>query len=762
LNCTCFLLQVPRFLQRLGRRLSIATGVSLLAAVLPVASSAVELSPVRIPRVSRAPKLEDFASGTPREAEAVVDIFRQFDPHDGEPVSQPTTAYLSYDDKNLYVGWICKDEPAKIHARVAPRKQIELDDRVTINIDTFQDHKHAYWFDVNPYGIQYDGRTTDGIGDDPRWEGLWYSEGKITEDGYVVLETIPFRTMRFPRASKQVWYICLARAIQRNNEWSMWPFISHARLPQFVGQFAPIEIDDDISPGRNLQFIPFGLASHNNYLDPNAGFQQQTEHREGVDAKAVIHDALTFDLAINPDFSEIGSDDPKVQVNQRYEVTFPERRPFFIENASIFTMPEKLFFSRRIINPQFGAKLTGSINRWSMGALVADDRAPGEVLQPGEPGHDDRAIDVVSRVEREFAHQSHVGLFTEGTKFMSSSNRVGSVDLRYVMPRNWTMSAQATTTHTQSDSEDPTGGPGYIVNLKKSDNHVTLQNFYTDRSPGMYAPLGYISRNDIRRGETYASYQWKPAKNQTVMAYGPTMDGIIIYDHEGRLQNWSLMPGFEITLPRMTSLSVSHGESYELYQDNGFRQQSTAVGVTTSWFKWIDMYATYTQGTLPNYYPSPGVNPFLAYNNAASADVTFYPQTHLRLDEIYYYTRLAALHDLLPSSSLPTGVIFTNHLIRSKINYQFTPAYSFRAILDYNTLLPNDQLVSSAYSKLADATLLFTYLPHPGTAFYVGYADTFQNVDYEADAVPPLVLTNFPGTSTDRQLFVKFSYLLRF
>jgi hypothetical protein len=212
----------------------------------------------------------------------------------------------------------------------------------------------------------------------------------------------------------------------------------------------------------------------------------------------------------------------------------------------------------------------------------------------------------------------------------------------------------------------------------------------------------------------------------------------------------------------MTSLSVSHGESYELYQDNGFRQQSTAVGVTTSWFKWIDMYATYTQGTLPNYYPSPGVNPFLAYDNAASADVTFYPQTHLRLDEIYYYTRLASLHDLPPSSSLPAEVIFTNHLIRSKINYQFTPAYSFRAILDYNTLLPNDQLVSSAYSKLADATLLFTYLPHPGTAFYVGYADTFQNVDYEADALPPLALTNFPGTSTDRQLFVKFSYLLRF
>jgi hypothetical protein len=107
-------------------------------------------------------------------------------------------------------------------------------------------------------------------------------------------------------------------------------------------------------------------------------------------------------------------------------------------------------------------------------------------------------------------------------------------------------------------------------------------------------------------------------------------------------------------------------------------------------------------------------------------------------------------------------VIFTNHLLRSKINYQFTRDYSFRAILDYNSLLPNNSLVASTYSKQADATLLFTYLPHPGTALYLGYADTFENVDYEAVAAPAYTLTKLPGTSTDRQIFVKFSYFLRF
>ena len=191
---------------RAGKSRGLRLGVWILASfVAPggVVRAEVDPGPLVIPRVHRAPKLADFLNGTPREAEAVVTTFWQFDPHDGEAISQPTTAYLSYDSENLYVGWICKDDPAKIHARVAPRKQIDLDDRVTINIDTFQDHKHAYWFDVNPYGIQYDGRTTDGIGDDPTWEGLWYSEGRITESGYVVLETIPFKTLRFPAGSKQ-------------------------------------------------------------------------------------------------------------------------------------------------------------------------------------------------------------------------------------------------------------------------------------------------------------------------------------------------------------------------------------------------------------------------------------------------------------------------------------------------------------------------------------------------------------------------------
>jgi hypothetical protein len=142
--------------------------------------------------------------------------------------------------------------------------------------------------------------------------------------------------------------------------------------------------------------------------------------------------------------------------------------------------------------------------------------------------------------------------------------------------------------------------------------------------------------------------------------------------------------------------------------------------------------------------------------------VTIRPNRRLRFDEIYYYTRLANGANTDSTSSLYSGDIFTNHLIRAKINYQFNRDYAFNAIFDYNSMLPNSGLVDCSYAKQADTTLLFTYFPHPGTAVYLGYADTFQNTNYDANATPAYTLSSFPSTSTDRQLFVKVSYLFRF
>jgi hypothetical protein len=176
----------------------------------------------------------------------------------------------------------------------------------------------------------------------------------------------------------------------RKSEYDYWPYITQ-RVEGITQQFEPVGGIDHVSPGRNMQFIPYGLLAGDHFLNqpmltaagPPPAYQNAFEHRAGLDAKFVAKDALSFDVTLNPDFSQVESDDPQVTVNQRFAVLFPEKRPFFIENAGFFQTPVDLFFSRRITDPQFGARMTGKAGNWTLGALVIDDRQPGQGQTPG-------------------------------------------------------------------------------------------------------------------------------------------------------------------------------------------------------------------------------------------------------------------------------------------------------------------------------------------------------------------------------------------
>ncbi|HEU4391156.1 MAG TPA: carbohydrate binding family 9 domain-containing protein, partial [Blastocatellia bacterium] len=181
---------------------------------------------IGIPRVSRPPKLEDFLNNTSREAETKVNDFRQREPHDGDPVSQATTGYLSYDDKNLYVAIECKDQPNLVRAHMSRREDIFNDDVVGVMLDTFHDRRRAYEFFVNPLGVQLDGTTVEGQNDDFSFDTLWHSEGRLTADGFTVLLAIPFKSLRFSNADPQTWGIAIFRLFARNNEQSFWPYIT--------------------------------------------------------------------------------------------------------------------------------------------------------------------------------------------------------------------------------------------------------------------------------------------------------------------------------------------------------------------------------------------------------------------------------------------------------------------------------------------------------------------------------------------------------
>src|ERR1700741_4566604 len=145
--------------------------------------------------------------------------------------------------------------------------------------------------------------------------------------------------------------------------------------------------------------------------DPsNPFFQKATaQGQPGMDAKFVIHDSFVLDLTANPDFSQVESEDPQVTVNQRFAVYFPEKRPFFIENADYFRTPIDLFFTRSIVDPSYGARLTGKAGPYTLGILTADDRAPGLTVAPSDPLAGSRQYFTIARVSRDLFKQSSIG-----------------------------------------------------------------------------------------------------------------------------------------------------------------------------------------------------------------------------------------------------------------------------------------------------------------------------------------------------------------
>ncbi len=294
-----------------------------------------ELPTVAIPRLNHPPALEDFLNMRPTGEVAAqmkkVTGFVQRNPHDGLPASQPTEAYLGYDNKNLYAVFVCFDQPGKVRARMSRREDIFDDDTVEIIVDTFHDRRRAYVFQTTPLGVQWDAMWTevpheDSSGNlsnfDASFDTIWDSKGKVTSQGYVVWISIPFKSLRFSPAEQEEWGLILYRGILRENEDDFWPQISRG-IEGRLNQAATAKGLENISPGRNIQFNPYGVLRSFHALDtrnPVPVFDNQTaEFRGGLDSKFILNDNFVLDVTANPDFSQVESDDPQITVNQTVE-----------------------------------------------------------------------------------------------------------------------------------------------------------------------------------------------------------------------------------------------------------------------------------------------------------------------------------------------------------------------------------------------------------------------------------------------------------
>jgi len=667
-----------------------------------------------IPRLSRAPSLDDFLTMQPQGDVALqmakVTGFAQRNPHDGQAVTERTEAYLGYDQKFFYTVFVCFDDPGKVRARLSRREDVYDDDQVEIILDTFHDRRRAYAFQTTPLGVQWDAIWTEASREEVReghfdtsFDTVWDSKGKVTDRGFVVWMAIPFRSLRFPATRAQEWGVILYRGITRKNEDSFWPHITY-RIEGRLGQAATLYGLEGISPGRDIELIPYGVMRGFRALDTrdpfNPYFQKATAQGQfGMDAKFVLRDHFTIDATANPDFSQVESEDPQITVNQRYAVYFPEKRPFFLENEDFFRSPMNLFFTRNIGDPSAGIRLTGKDGPYSVGLMTADDRSPGLAVPDNDPMSGVRTYFTVARVTRDLWRQSSIGaLYTDWEcPTTGEYNRLGGVDTRLKFSPNWTLDAQSVTsssdifgnffapTYSPNNCEGNAfpfssgnqgngnhyAGPASRVQVHRDGLHFTYDGQYNDITPGFVSVPGFINRVDIRETKQEVDYRFRP-KGGWIVDWGPSLLMRYDFDHTGLRLDTDYSPYLVIQGRGQTLIAIHPYEELRErlrpqdfcfygygscpnqvnppippYPNQDYHERTSGGSIQTSYFKKATMLASYQFGDGVNFVanfvtPDPYGHPYIVREDLGQASVTIRPILPLKIENTYLFERLRA------------------------------------------------------------------------------------------------------------------------
>ncbi len=749
-----------------------ALALCCLAAAGPAGAAEAALT---VPLVGGPPALSDFEGMRPATAlarsMARIDGFVQREPDDGEAASQRTEVYLGYDRERLYAVFLAFDEAAElIRANMSSRENIDGDDLVELTIDTFNDQRAAFSFRSTPLGIQWDARWTEGAsrraGFDTTLEAVWDSEGVVTERGYMARMAIPLRSLRFPDDSEQRWRAQFGRHIPRLAESSYWPAYSIA-IDGRLNQTALLEGIRDVSPGDNFQLIPFLFAREADSLDRGAAggpaFRALSEREAGLDAKFVFNDSMVLDLTLNPDFSQVESDEPQVTVNERFEVQFPERRPFFVENADFFATDSTLVFTRRIVDPEGGLRFTGRSGGYGFGAILINDEAPGQGRPAGDPLAGEKAGIAILRGFRDISEQDRVGFLATARELGDGRNRVASVDGRFRLDGNWSTQMQVVGTETR-----PAGGgasrTGYQRNIQVNRVGRTLNthSHFIEASTGFRTDLGFQQRYfraDTSGFHQRAALNFYP-EHPAIDSWSASLFGVHLEDSSGERIYTQFGPGLDMSFGTAGfevawndySETLRPGDFPGLAAARVYEYDSWEVGFDSNALESLEFGADYRSGTALNLVPPRGRLPSVAGVSRLDVDMLWRPFDRLRIANTYLRTEL--------KSRGSGGRIFSNQILRSNWNYQFTRELSLRFIAQ------REKTEGGPLTRLEDSEnlnfdLLLRYVINPWSAFYVGYNSNSSNFEIvEAEGERELLSTDELRRDGE-QFFVKFSYLFQ-
>ena len=475
------------------------------AALLPLlALSLAAQGPVKRlgvnPVATTPPRIDGLIDDACWKAVEPVSGFYQHDPINGGPASEETLVWAAYDRDNLYFAFLMKDaQPGKIWAELTPRNEFENNDSISLIIDAYNDKRTSISFAVNPRGVQKNSVET-----------IWKSEAVMRPDGWSVEMAIPFKSLRFSAKKLEVWGINFERYIHRLNETDYWTNVDRD-LPE-LQQSGELRGLAGLRPGYNLEFFPYAGVRASQWEDETGATNKDSKAAGGLDAKWGIQPNLYLDVTASPDFSEVESD-PFIFQLSPYENYFQENRPFFTEGARYFNLSTgeedyhgggvSLFYSRRIRNPRFAAKVTGKTGGWGFGVLGAINKVG---VEPGEDPRDSSFG--VFRVQKDILKNSQVGFYYAGIRDGDVRNQNAAVDFNFNFSDFYYIRGMGAYTF----NENAEGGHNGIYQLnfqREPDAGLQIMSGFQRIEENVNIESGYVDQIDVQSFDLMAGYAWR-------------------------------------------------------------------------------------------------------------------------------------------------------------------------------------------------------------------------------------------------------------
>lgn len=716
---------------------------------------------VRPVRTTSAPDVDGRLDDLVWQSAAKITEFTQESPLEGAPATEATEVYIAYDDENLYFGfYLHYSDPSMMRANRVDRDRAFQDDLITIYIDTFLDQQRAFEFDLNAYNVQGDGIVDSSGGRrgsgrvppaDRSWDVLFYSATEIVEDGYVAEMAVPFKSIRYPSRERGVphqWGFQIVREIKsKNEENAVWAPMSRD-VSGFMQQMGLIEGMANLSTSRNLEFLPTFTAIQFGSLDNSTGgfVNRDADPEAGLNVKYGVTSNLTADFTVNPDFSQIESDRPQVEVNRRFPLFFRELRPFFVEGAEIFSLPGPVTFvhTRTIVDPVWGSKLTGKAGKFAIGVLTANDEAPGNLDDVTDRRFGETAQNFIGRVKYDVYSESHLGAIFTDREFLDSSSMLGGVDGAFRLSRS--RSTNFRLIGTRHRDLDGVERDGHVFDASISDNGRNLSWFAAafEISPDFDTEVGFVRRTDQRRTTGNISYRWWP--ESWIINWGPRLSYGRNWNFDDVLEDENASLGVNVSFAKNIRFNTSVSRDMERFGGVDFHKTEYSVGGAVNTSRAFSFGGNYSTGDQIFFDLD---NPFLGTGTRAGVNVTVRPFARLSSQININTSRLTDTRDV-------EAEVFDVKIYRAQSVLTFNDRLLMRNIAEYNT-----------FSEELDFNVLFTYRINAGTVFYFGYDDHYRQADRlegdrDGDGIDEQLFFTDALRRTNRAIFTKLRYLFRY